>query len=238
MNIFKKIKHIIKKPPPPTPVILPKLNIGNYIPNSNGLFIHIPKNAGTTIVRSFGLEHSNHATALELYNKLGGNIYTNYFSFCFVRNPWERFFSLYNYARMEESYYHSSINPEKAPYGKHLDYDLLKNASLLQCAHYLIEGKLIHDHSWNHWLPQTNWVLDNSNRPIVQYIGRLENIDTDLMNIQKKLNINKDNIPQKIQKINSSSNNKDYRVHFDNETFDIISKYYQSDIVTFSYKFE
>jgi hypothetical protein len=35
--------------------------------------------------------------------------YLNLYSFAFVRNPWDRFLSLYLYARLKQSYHHSSL---------------------------------------------------------------------------------------------------------------------------------
>ena len=89
------------------------------------LFIHIPKNAGTTIARVLepinsrytdneyedGINEDEDATyghidVKELY--MNGFIsplaWDNYFKFCFVRNPWDRMVSLYKYLNKGESF--------------------------------------------------------------------------------------------------------------------------------------
>ena len=113
----------------------PKPNIPNISYSSKFIFIHVPKNAGTSIHKSVGLDKSIHVTLKQYIKLLGKEQYESMFSFAFVRNPFSRFISLYNYARMDESYYHSAIKPEEAIYGKHMDCDSLKNASIEDAAH-------------------------------------------------------------------------------------------------------
>jgi hypothetical protein len=85
------------------------------------IFVHIPKNAGNTIRKSiFGLpnddvklvnriennielssimnEHLTYDDHLEKYKKQNSH---DLFSFCFIRNPYERFISTYNYLSNE-----------------------------------------------------------------------------------------------------------------------------------------
>lgn len=198
------------------------------------LFIHIPKNAGTSIAKSLNLEHSSHATIIQAKEQLGWWKYRNYFKFAFVRNPWDRFLSLYNYARLEESLHHSSINPDAAPYGKHLDYDLLKHASLQECAQYLLDGKLRHDETWLHWLPQSYWLLSKKGKIGVDFVGRYEHLDNDFSIISKRLG-------KKIElsKVNSSKAflSQSYRDYYDRKTASIVADFYKQDIELFKYQF-
>src|SRR5690606_29215530 len=141
--------------------------------------------------------------------------------FGIVRNPYERFLSLYNYARMEISYYHNNINPKATPYGRHLDYDLLKNASLKECAKYLEDGKLQHDRAWNHWFPQYTWLYNESGTAsLVSNIYKLENLPV-LVKDLNNMGIAISDFP----KINSSSKIKDGRNLLDSATEKIIENY-------------
>lgn len=200
------------------------------------IFIHIPKNAGTSIAKSLGLTKTAHHTSREIQQILDYVDFAKLFKFAFVRNPWDRFISLYNYARLEESYYHSAINPEKSLHGKHLDYDLLKNASLKECAYFLIEGKLKHDKYWNQWSPQYTWITDINGNQLVDYLGKIENIEQDFIYITKRLGLD-----SKLDFCNSSTNKVNssflYRDIFDKETQQIVSKFYQKDIELFGYEF-
>lgn len=151
-------------------------------------FIHIPKNAGTSISNAIKKKSITHITASQVLKSDKKEQFLKSFSFCVVRNPFERFLSLYNYARMEKSYYHNNIEPEKAINGKHLDYELLKNASLQQCVNYLEAGKLKHDLTWNQWEPQYKWVCDETKKILVDKvynINELNLLKKDLLKICK-----------------------------------------------------
>ncbi len=198
------------------------------------IFIHIPKNAGTSMGSTLGFKGTSHATADQVKKKLSRKQFESYFIFTIVRNPWDRFLSLYNYARLEESYYHSAINPKKAVHGKHLDYDILKNASLKDCARLLIKGQLRHDLTWNHWEQQYNWVFDDGGNRLVNYIGRFEDLKKSYEEITIKTGIPSSTIPM----INKSQEyKKAYQEYYDIETREIIADYYRKDIEVFKYTF-
>lgn len=198
------------------------------------IFIHIPKNAGTSISKSIGLEQTSHITIREIKSILSKEVFSSYFKFCFVRNPWDRFLSLYNYARLEESYYHSSVNPLKAKFGKHLDYDLLKDASFKECAYFLLDNKLKHDRTWNHWNEQISWITDEKGNKIIDFIGRVENINRDLKQVSEIINKKIKNIYELNYSI---SNHSSYKSSYDQETANIIRTFYNNDIEAFDYSF-
>lgn len=199
------------------------------------IFIHIPKNAGTSVAQALDLKESSHHTARQI-KKICPEEFDRFFKFSFVRNPWDRFLSLYNYARLDESAYHSSIRPEKALYGKHRDYDLLRSASLQECALYLVEGKLQHDEGWNHWMPQAQWITNDDGKLIVDYVGRFESIEKDFEVVSKKVGL-KRRIPIKNSSSKRKREEKSYREYFDAETQKIIHEYYKIDIELFGYDF-
>lgn len=209
------------------------------IDNINGvekfIFVHIPKNAGTSVYSALGMQKSFHFTLNEYQQILRRN-YSKYFTFCFVRNPFERFVSLYNYARMEESYYHSSINPEKAKFGKHQDYDLLKNASIDEAVDYLMEGKLKSWDGGKQWLPQYKWIVNDENEITVDYIGRLENIILDFRNLSSILKLNLDIAVKHLNK--SSSERINYRKLISNQARAKLEEYYKIDLQLFGYSFD
>ncbi|MCB0397046.1 MAG: sulfotransferase family 2 domain-containing protein [Flavobacteriales bacterium] len=199
----------------------------------NFIFIHIPKNAGTSVYRALGMEVSRHYTAEEYKKMIGDKQYKEMFSFGFVRNPWERFLSLYHYARMDESYYHSAINPEKAKYGKHMDYDLLKKASLRDCARFLLEGKLKHNPPHVQWQPQVTWTHDANGENLVKFIGRVENLQEDFNRITQQIG----RPAPVLAKTNASTSKTSYRDAFDEETRQIVTEFYRHDVEIFQYQF-
>lgn len=199
------------------------------------IFIHIPKNAGTSIYRSLELKKSSHKTVKEYIKILGDAQYESMFSFAFVRNPFSRFISLYNYAKMEISHYHNNIEPEKSIYGPHLDFKILKNASIEEAAILLREGKLIHNPPHNQWMPQTYWLKDRNDKINVKYLGRVEDLSFNLRNIFSIVQIQNKN---EVARVNVSSNEiQNYRSLINKETRDILEEYYYDDLKTFNYNF-
>ena len=110
-----------------------RILLQNVDRNGAFIFIHVPKTAGTSIAAALGRRKCIHGTSRD-YRTLLGRRYDEMFSFAFVRNPRDRFMSLYRYARMRESHHHSATFPWLSRYGKHPDHDLLRDASLSEAA--------------------------------------------------------------------------------------------------------
>lgn len=206
----------------------PKRNLINNI-----YFIHVPKNGGTSIGKTLGLNEYMHIKAWEVKASGNNHLLKNNFSFGVVRNPFDRFLSLYNYARMDKSYYHDNIiQPLNPARPRHLDYTLLKNATIKDCVNYLKEGKLSHDSQWNQWEAQYTWLYDlKGRRKLVKKIYKLENLD-ELKKDLNDLGYNIDEFPQ----LNSSKSNR-YRELIDNESREILEEIYKKDLQLFNYKF-
>lgn len=199
--------------------------------NSEFIFIHIPKNAGTSISKSIGFNESSHAKASEIIDDFGKDYFINKFSFSIVRNPIQRFLSLYHYAKMDVSLYHNNLDPSKSLYGRHLDYSTLKDASIYDCAILLKEGLLKHDTSWNHWDPQYTWIYDKKeNDKLIDKVYRLENLNElkkdflDLFGIQLTLN-------------NFNKSDRDNSDFLDKRTLSILREFYQKDFELFNYNY-
>jgi hypothetical protein len=164
------------------------------------VFIHVPKTAGTSLRQALGLiaplDISCHSPAREVvpFIKI---VAPETKAIAFVRNPYTRFLSLYNYARMPESLYHSVTCPERAPHGRNGDYDILRNKSLEQCAELLIEGKVGgHGCGFNHWQPQVDWLINRNDKIIVDFIGRVETLGADLQKLRKLYGIESGPVPR------------------------------------------
>ena len=183
-------------------------------------FVHIPKNAGTTLIDNLDFEQHGHFK----YNN--NHVPEGYTTFCVIRHPLDRLVSCYEYARMEESYWHSSSGKSKD--GKHPDYDLLKNATMKECLQYLEEGKLKH----LGWRPQWWWISDNDNIIRLDYLVRMENLTDGLNNMFKDLRLP---TIKETPKVNASKR-KPYETYFDEESLKLAKRIYQSDLKTFQYE--
>ena len=202
----------------------------NY--NENVLFIHIPKNGGTSVLKSLGFENAYHTTANEIHASPYKELLKTKYSFAIVRNPYQRFLSLYNYARMEVSHYHNNLNPELALNGRHLDYEKLKGASVLECAKLLEAGKLEHDKTWNQWEPQYKWICDNKKQLLIQDYFKLE----ELPHLETTLK-NKFDWDIVIPNLNKSKKKEETTASLDRQTKSIIENVYRRDFELFDYEF-
>ncbi|MBY0359209.1 MAG: sulfotransferase family protein [Candidatus Obscuribacterales bacterium] len=193
--------------------------VPNVVPGRKALFIHIPKNAGTSIYKALGLKYSDHLTARE-YKILLGPAYQNIFKFAFIRDPWERFLSNYWYAKMDKSYYHGGSQTQ------HQDHELLKEASLLECAQHLLAGRLVHGRkNHSHWEPQYKWLYDQNDVCIVDWIGRVEFLSKDVNELAAMLGM-----PLSIKHLNASERRHEIEWTEENkEALLLVRQYYEKD---------
>lgn len=193
------------------------------------LFIHIPKNAGTSICHSFNIENPTHITSKEIIKCYGSNHFNKHFTFAIIRNPLDRFLSLYNYSRMDRSYYHNNLIPEKSKFGKHLDYEILKNSTISEAINLLLEGKLMHDHAWNHWMPQHKWVCNDKGEILVDRVYRLGELEY-LIKDLKNIGINFNSFP----KLNTSQTSK-FKIHLSALDEEKLIDFYYQDFQIFNF---
>ena len=178
-------------------------------------FIHIPKNAGTSFQKEFCSLQSGHISIKQIHPQYHDK------TICIVRNPYDRIVSLYNYIKMEKSYWHSSDNT--TPEQKHELYDYCHSHSFEEFVKDLCINKIFDDKV--HFLPQTYWVTTFKNI-IHTKIIKFENLNKDLSKILNK--------EVSLIKINSS-NTIDYESLYTNELKNLIYEQYKQDFISFNY---
>ena len=199
------------------------------------IFVHVPKNAGssvseqlipysdyrpikliTTPLRKLGFPVnigaeplSAHSTASEIRD-LFGHSYSNYFSFGFSRNPYDRIYSLYSYVR-----YSKVRNPEgfkiKTCTGIN---DYIKNFLGIK-------------HS-----PKTqfDFFYDQDRHRIVSFVGSVESMDESVSYISDKLNL-----PFKLKHLNKSLKSP-RNDPLTSESIIKINNYFKDDFDAFNYE--
>jgi len=187
------------------------------------IFIHIPKNGGTSVCEALGMGKSYHYT-YRWYNEEHPDKWAQWFKFAIVRNPWDRLVSCYEYAKAEESYWHNNIGKKLNP---HPDFELIKRISFKETVDILhkYRGHRILRHAG--WLPQVHWLWNDTlkKESVVDEIYRLE----DLSPLEKRFNI-------KLKKINAT-NKKNYKEYYTPELVDKVSEIYAKDINLLKYEF-
>jgi hypothetical protein len=176
------------------------------------IFYHVPKTAGSSIhaallklsgsIAPDGTKHLTPAEVAEQMPEVQG-----YFSFCFVRDPWERFGSYHRFltARERKNY----VPPT----------DLNDFADQLAQRHpWFAKNRAI--------LPQHIFADGCS------FVGRYERLEEDALQVAQ--HFGKKRI--KLKRINSHGEPVRYRDAMTARTQDIIAEYYRQDVERFGYR--
>ena len=132
----------------------------------------------------------------------------NYFKFCFVRNPYDRAVSGWNYL-METL---------------KLNIDFEK---------YLGMKNIVSENEyWHVFLSQYESIIDENDNIFVDYVGKFENLENDFENILKKICFDK--IKHK-QIFMNRRNNENYKKYYTQKALDIINQIYEKDFINFNY---
>ena len=182
------------------------------------LYIHIPKSGGMSISSALGLKNPAHMTQSEIIRKHGADKdISNYYKFSFVRNPWDRFVSLYFYCMTGSTMMQKNKNAKPV-----LDF---KSFCEIVGSGFYIGNSYV----WNtHYQPQTNFI----DLPDIDFVGRFENIQHDFDIVCDKIGFKQKQLPH-----TNKSKHKHYTKYYDDETREIVAEKYAKDIEAFGYEF-
>ncbi len=194
-------------------------NIGQYLTNINPMrpfiFIHINKTGGSSIALALGLPMQVHATALEIKNQITVGQWKTAFKFAYVRNPWDKVVSHYHY-RVQTNQTGLSDGA--------IDFNEWVRLS------YGERDPQFYDKP-RFFMPQIDWVTDQSGKVIVDHVGRFENLAKDFNDVCRVIG-NRSELPH----ARRSSHNH-YREYYTDDTQGIIRKWFIKDIEMFGYQF-
>lgn len=224
------------------------------------IFIHIPKCAGQSIENAFlrlnGLDRNTrlplllqpnndpnigppqlaHLLAKEYvqYHYISQELFFKYFKFAFVRNPWSRLVSFYNYSSYRTIYTFSQF---------------LHN--------YFIPKMWIEKFYFVR--PQVDYLFSDDGKLLVDYIGKFESLDHDFSVVCENLNISKVGLEHANKSDHGVGKDKiykrwvkyvlwsaygsklpifkNYRDYYDSKSKKTIEKYYLADIEYLKYEF-
>lgn len=186
------------------------------------IFVHINKVAGSSIRRMLeepDWVNSPHSTVNQYIKQLGKERFKEYFSFAFVRNPWERAVSQFNYRKQNAR----DKIPEDYPFIK-----FIKRTSILFSGNQL------------DYISEEPWVWDNklkkyTHKPdtkiVVDFVGRFENLEHDINIVRNKLGIT-NKFPHE-----NKTEHKHYREYYTLDTKEMVAVRCQRDIEYFGYEF-
>ena len=156
--IYIRLKYLISGFPPGI----------NLYKKRRIIFIHIPKNAGSSITESLYKEGLSHTSAL-YYKIIDKHSFEEMESFALFRDPIERFCSAFNYIK-----YHSKQDPNIYFRETHLQkIDSISELIARMQSDLSFRSKLL---LFPHFRSQSEFVCDSKGKIIVNQIGHLNHI--------------------------------------------------------------
>ena len=199
---------------------------------TKSIFIHIPRTAGTSIEVAFQdkdqwnvnprTKHLIASTAKRLYK----DYWNDYFKFSFVRNPWDRMISMCKYG---------NSHPREAnrTYGCDINTGTLNMDNYFKkfpTQREIDPRTLSADDNFGDTIP--NSVYFNILNEKIDFIGKFENLHSDIKFISDKLNTN---IVLQKKEI---SRHRHYSFYYDEPTRKLVETTYAYDIKKLNYQFE
>jgi len=157
----------------------------------------------------------SHLTAREMRQLLGRNLWDKLFTFSFVRNPWARMYSLFQYRKAV------SEIPPSFSFEQYLELFFQSPDQPYSPYHY-----------HGYYYQALDYLTDESGEIIVDFIGRFEDREHDLKLVRDKCSF-----PGLGYLKTQESIEPNYRPFYSIEAQDMISTIFKKDIEAFQYDF-
>lgn len=205
-----------------------RVNVGR-----KAIFVHVPKNAGTSITKTLrqtgeykspGYDSVDHDFSMgwkdgesrRVMRAIGADLWNECFTFAFVRNPWDRLVSGWQFTRQK---------------GKHtLSFaEFVKDLPSLDISQ---EPDALERAISTHWhaMPQSDHLVVDG-VVAVDFIGHVETLDEDWRAISARIGCD-GAIPRA-----NTSDRGEYRGYYSDDLRAIVDERFQVDATTFGYTF-
>jgi len=154
------------------------------------------------------LQFLKHDNSLEIRKKLPDEIWNNFFKFGFVRNPWSWQVSLYNFILQNKNHFQHKLIKSIGGFEKYIEWRVNEDKHL-----------------------QKEFFYDEYGNCLVDFIGKLENIESDFNKICKKIGIKARLLYE------NKTEHKPYQEYYDDYTRNLIAEHFKDDIELFNYRF-
>lgn len=197
------------------------------------IFIHIPKNAGNSIRKALvkyselpyeslptkllqviklkpaSSNFNGHVSAKDIRKKIGDEQYENFFKFAFVRNPWDRLVSTYEYILQTKPHPQHNLVKAMGSFENFVEYETRSSN----------QGEF-----------QKGRVTDERGELIVDFIGRYESLSSDFMKICEIIGIN-----EELPHLNSSKKRESYLEYYNPKNLNLVAEKFRDEIELFGY---
>ena len=182
------------------------------------IFIHVPKNAGTSMESLKYVGGDSHATARIMREIVGEDVWKEYVTWGFVREPLDRFISGFFHQPATHAY---PLTP----------------SGFRDFVHYMdkfgidIQGSLDGSgHHHHHFVPQHYFLCNDEGKIIVDYVGRFSRLEEHFEHILKRIAVRPEKLPH-----DRSSNHGHYSSYYgiDKDLIRIVRRLYKKDYEIF-----
>ena len=153
--------------------------------------------------------YDTHITAGELRERLPRHIYDGFFKFAFVRNPWDWQVSLYHYMLMKTTHHQHAFIKSLGSFDRYIEWRVKEDKHL-----------------------QKEFVTDADGELIVDFVGKIENLERDFEHVCRKTGI-KASLPHE-----NRSQRRDYRSYYNERTKQLVYEHFREDVELFGYTFD
>ena len=201
------------------------------------IFIHIPKTGGTSVenllwpnistrtkndfwmgfvdpyhnkYQTGGLQH---LLAKQILQEIGDAIFSEYYKFSIVRNPWRK--SVSQFVNM-------LIRKDLRDF-----INMKSDTTFIEYLNLILQK----DHV--QWKPQTDFILDDNGEMLIDDYYKLEDIKKNYSKLSKKTSANFNFLPHA-----NEGNYYSFKDYYNKESIEIVSEIYKSDIDFFNYTYD
>ncbi|MEO7425758.1 MAG: sulfotransferase family 2 domain-containing protein [Fibrobacteria bacterium] len=153
--------------------------------------------------------YSYHLPASEWIRKIGEERFQSYFSFAFVRNPWDWQVSLYNFMLKTKVYHQPEVVNGISGFTQYLEWRCREEVRF-----------------------QRDFVFSKDGRQLVDFIGRFENLEEDFRHVCSQIGVS-----AVLPKLNESGH-RPYKEFYTPETIELVRRTFAADIDLFKYEFD
>ena len=193
----------------------------NAFNETKTIFVHIPKTAGISLLSAIYGNVILESHRSIFFNQTALNVKSNdFFSFTFVRNPFDRLYSTYKFLE------NGGINKQdeiafQTYFAKFTSFEDFVMNGLNKNMIYQV----------THLIPQYEYLCDWKGKVSVDFVGRFESLDKDVkrlsLHLEKEIKLNHLNKTSKV----------DYTEVYTDEMIKKVKNIYKKDLRIFNYSF-
>jgi hypothetical protein len=194
-----------------------------YWKECGAIFVHVPKAAGTSVSHALYGRALGHFKASEI-KKWCPNDFEKLFKFAFVRNPWDRAVSSYRFALKGATDTAGMRMPEQYRIPEFATFEIFVYEWLMKQDLAKID---------NVFQPQHLFVADDNKKLLVDYLGKVELFDNEVLEISKIIGRELEALD-----LNRVTTRGEYvKYYTDSKLINAVGDIYADDIKSFGYDF-